>query len=145
MSLLFEIWKLLQENMGYIIHLFLLLLFQAGISVPIIFNISNLVHFFNTLSFMNNFFIAHASPSTIETFQERHLQELGAFISNKHIFVSIPNVGVDHFWVDGKHVVAYPQCSSSRYIWSVHDLDLESMINFSTRVTRFDQTQHNDK
>jgi hypothetical protein len=56
---------------------------------------------------MNNFCIAHASP-TIETFQERHLQELGAFISNKHIFVSIPNVGVNHFWVDEKHVVAYP-------------------------------------
>ena len=26
-------------------------------------------------------------------------------------------------------------------MWSVRDLDLESMINFSTRVTRFDQTQ----
>ena len=36
--------------------------------------------FFSSLFFMNNFCIAHASISTIETFQERHLQELGAFI-----------------------------------------------------------------
>jgi hypothetical protein len=47
--------------------------------------------------------------------------------------------------VDGKHVVVYSQCRSSRYMWSVRDLDLESMINFLTRVTRFDQTQYNDK
>jgi hypothetical protein len=40
--------------------------------------------------------------------------------------------------VDGKHVVAYSQCRSSRYMWSVRDLDLESMISFSTKVTRFD-------
>jgi hypothetical protein len=59
--------------------------------------------------------------------------------------VSIRNVGVEHFLVDEKHVAAYPQCRSSRYIWSVHDLDLESMISFSTRVTKFDQTQYNDK
>ena len=32
-----------------------------------------------------------------------------------------------------------------RYMWSIRDLDLESMISFSTRVTRFDQTQYNDK
>ena len=63
----------------------------------------------------------------------------------KHIFVSIPSVGVEHFWVDGKHVFAYSQCRNSRYMWSVCDLDLGSMISFSTRVTRFDQTQHNDK
>jgi hypothetical protein len=30
-------------------------------------------------------------------------------------------------------------------MWSVRDLDLESMISFSTRITRFDQTQNNDK
>ena len=65
--------------------------------------------------------------------------------SNKHIFVSIPNVGVEHFWVDGKHVFAYSQCRSSTYMWSVRDLDLETMISFSTRVTRFDQTQHKYK
>ena len=64
---------------------------------------------------------------------------------NKHIFVSIPNVGVEHFWMDVKHAFAYSQCRSSRYMWSVRDLDLESMVSFSTRVTRFDQTQHHDK
>ena len=94
---------------------------------------------------MNNFCIAHASFSAIETFQERYLKELGAFILISIFFVSIPGVGVELFWVDGKHVVAYSQCKSSRYMWSVCDFDLGSMINFSTRVTRFYQTQHNDK
>ena len=36
----------------------------------------------------------------------------------KHIFVSIPNRGVEHFWLDRKHVVAYPQCGSSKCMWS---------------------------
>jgi hypothetical protein len=51
---------------------------------------------------MNNFCIAQASFSAIETFQERYLQELGAFIYPiKHIFVSIPSVGVEHFrWME---------------------------------------------
>jgi hypothetical protein len=94
---------------------------------------------------MNIFCIAHASFSAIETFQERHSQELGVFILSSIFLVSIPSVGVGYFWVDGKYVFAYSQCRSSRYLWSVRDLDLESMISFSTRVTRFDQTQHNDK
>ena len=59
--------------------------------------------------------------------------------------MSIPSVGVEHFLVDGKHVVAYPQCRRSKNMWSVRDLDLEIMISFATRVTRFDQTQYNDK
>ena len=54
--------------------------------------------------------------------------------------MSIPSVAVEHFWVDEKHVVAYSECRSNKYMWSVRDLDLESMISFSTRVTRFDQT-----
>ena len=29
-------------------------------------------------------------------------------LSNNHIFVSIPSVGVEHFWVDGKHVLHTP-------------------------------------
>jgi hypothetical protein len=56
---------------------------------------------------MNNFCIAHASFSTIETFQERDTEQLGAFIPNKHIFASIPSVGVEQFWVDGKHIFVY--------------------------------------
>ena len=46
---------------------------------------------------MNNFCIAHASFSAIETFQERHLQELGAFILSS-IFLCLPNVVVERFW-----------------------------------------------
>jgi hypothetical protein len=30
-------------------------------------------------------------------------------------------------------------------MWSVRDLDLKSMISFSTGVIRFDQTQHKYK
>ena len=63
----------------------------------------------------------------------------------KLIFVSIPSLGVEHFWVEGKHVFAYSQCKSSGYMWSVCDLDLGSMISFSTRVIRFDQTQYDNK
>jgi hypothetical protein len=61
-------------------------------------------------------------------------------VDEEPIFVSLPSVGVEHFWVDlnGKHVFAYLR--SSRYMWSVRNLDLESMTSFSTRVTRFDQT-----
>ena len=57
---------------------------------------------------MNNFCIAHASFSVIETFQERHLQELGAFILTIIFFVSIPSVGVEHFWVDGNMLLRTP-------------------------------------
>jgi hypothetical protein len=32
---------------------------------------------------------------------------------NNRIFVSIPNVGVEHFWVDGKHIVAYPSVGAA--------------------------------
>jgi hypothetical protein len=79
----------------------------------------------------------------METFQERDIEELGSFIPNKHIFGSISSVGVEQFWVDEKHIFAYSQCRSSRYMWSVRDLDLKSMISFSTRVIRFDQTRYN--
>jgi hypothetical protein len=62
---------------------------------------------------MNNFCIAHASFSTIETFQERDTEQLGAFIPNKHIFVSIPSVGVEQFWVDGKHILCTPSVGAA--------------------------------
>jgi len=48
-----------------------------------------------------------------------------------------PNVGVEHFWVDLVKCMfcAYSQCRSSAFIWwSVRDLDLASMLNFSTWV-----------
>ena len=76
---------------------------------------------------------------------KRDIQELGAFILTNIFFVPIPNARVEHFWVDGNHAFVYSQCRSSIYMWCVCDLDLESMISFSTRVTRFDQTQYNNK
>ena len=134
--------------MGYLIHFFLLF-FSGGHLITHCFRYLRHLSIFQYFSFyfMNNFCIAHASSSAIETFQERHLQELGAFILTNLFLYLFPNVGVEHFWVDDKHVVAQSQCRSSRYMWSVHDLDLdlESMISFSTRVIRFDQTQYNDK
>jgi hypothetical protein len=37
----------------------------------------------------------------LENFQERHLQELGAFIPNKLLFMSSPSAGVEHFgWME---------------------------------------------
>jgi hypothetical protein len=138
--LLFETWKtLLQENMGYLIHLF----FQTGIWVLIVLSISD------TSPFFLNFFLFFMNYSCLSfynwNFSRETISRTWSIYPNKHIFLSIPNVGVEHFWVDEKHVLAYSQCSNNRYKWSVHDLDLESMISFSTRVTRFDQTQNNDK
>ena len=31
----------------------------------------------------------------------------------KHIFMSIPNVGVEHFWMDGKHVLRTPSVGAT--------------------------------
>jgi hypothetical protein len=52
---------------------------------------------------------------------------------NKHVFCVHPHVGVEHFWVDldGRHVFAYSQCRSSRYMWCVCDLDFKSMTILS--------------
>jgi hypothetical protein len=60
-SLVWNFETLLQENMGYLIHLSSL--FQAGIRVPIVLNILDTYPFFQyfSFSFVNNFCIAHAS------------------------------------------------------------------------------------
>jgi hypothetical protein len=52
---------------------------------------------------------------------------------DKHVFIFTPSVGVEHFLVDldGRHVFAYSQCRSSRYLWCVCDLDFKSMTNLS--------------
>jgi hypothetical protein len=74
---------LLQEVMGYLIHLsFFLSFFSGGHLSTHCFQYLGHLSIFSQLlfSFMNNSCIAHASFSAIETFQERHLQELGAFI-----------------------------------------------------------------
>ena len=114
--------------------------------------------FFYTWTFMcpfifllfSYFWIAHDSSTKTHNFRERSLSfktwTIYVVEPNKHIFVS-PSVGIEHIWVDpnGKHVFAYSQYRSRTYMPHVRDLDLGSMINFSTRVTRFDQTQHNNK
>jgi hypothetical protein len=56
----------LQENMGYLIHLF----FQAGIRVPIVLDISDTYPFFSILSFfMNNFLHSHMPLFCNKTFE----------------------------------------------------------------------------
>jgi hypothetical protein len=59
--------------------------------------------------------------------------------------VSSPSVGVEHFWWMEDMLLHTPSVGVAEYMWSVRDLDLGSMINFSTRVTRFDQTQYKHK
>ena len=141
LSLNWNLENTLQENMGYLIHLF----FQAGIWVPIVFNISDTCPFFSNNLSLNNFCIATCLFFCNWNFSKETFTRTWSIYPMKLIFVSIPNIGVEHFWVDGKHVFTYSQCRSSRYMWSVRDLDLGSMISFSTRVTRLDQTQYNDK
>ena len=116
--------------------------FQAGIRVPIVFNISDTCPFFQyfSLSFMNNSLHSPCLFFCNWNFSRETFTRTWSIYPIKHIFVYILSVGVEHFWVDEKHVFAYSQRRSSRYIWSIRDLDLESMISFSTRVTRFDQT-----
>jgi hypothetical protein len=55
----------------------------------------------------------------------------------KRIFLVVYSQGRNRtFLVDlsGKHVVVYFHGRSSIFEWSVRDLDLESMMNLSTRV-----------
>ena len=129
--------------------LFISFFFRRASEYPLFLISRTLVHFFNTFSFFSFFYeqLLH-SPCLFFcnwNFSKETFTRTWSIYPIKHIFVSIPSVGVEHFWVDGEHVVAYSQCRSNRYMWSVHDLNLESMISFSTRVTRFDQTQYNDK
>jgi hypothetical protein len=49
------------------------------------------------LSFLSSFFSFFRYLDTCP-YQERHLQELGAFIPNKFLFVFSPSVGGKHFW-----------------------------------------------
>jgi hypothetical protein len=59
--------------------------------------------------------------------------------------VSSPNVGGEHFWWMENMLLHTPSIGAAEYMWSVCDLDLESMINFSIRVTRFDLAQYKYK
>jgi hypothetical protein len=85
---------------------------------------------------MNNFCIALCLFSAIKLW-EISIRIWSIYLveekPNKHVFVFTPSVGVEHFWVvlDGRHVFAYFQCRSSRYMWCVRDLDFKSMTNLS--------------
>ena len=141
----FKTWRTtLQENMGYLCSS-IFSFFRRASEYPL-FQISwTLVHcLILSLFYLNYFCIAHASFFAIETFQERHLQELGAFILSS-IFLCLFPVQEQNIFGGWKTFFVYSQCRSSTYEWSVCDLDLESMISFSTRVTRFDQTQYHGK
>ena len=75
-------WNLentLQENMRYLIHLFFSLFSGGHLRTHCFQYLEYLSIFFNTFS-LNNFCIATCLFSAIETFQERFLQELRAFI-----------------------------------------------------------------
>jgi hypothetical protein len=59
--------------------------------------------------------------------------------------VSSSSVGGKHFWWMENMLLHTPSVGAAKYMWSVRDLDLGSMINFSTWLTRFDQTQYKHK
>ena len=129
-----------------------LFFFQTGIWVPIVFNISDTCPFFQYSLFFFYFFILFYewllySPCLSFcnwNFLRETFTITWSIYPIKHIFVSIPSVGVEHFWMDKNMFLRTPSIGAAD-IWSVRDLDLESMISFSTMVTRFDQTQYNDK
>ena len=91
----FEIWKHLLESRGYLIHLFFF--FRWASEYPLFQISQTLVHFFSSL-FMNIFCIAHTSSSIIKTFQERHSQELGAFILTNFFLCLILVQEQNIFW-----------------------------------------------
>jgi hypothetical protein len=103
MSLLFNIWKLLLESMGYLFSFF-----SRHLSIHC-FRYLDTCPFFPILFFLHS----HIPLSAIRKFQERHLQELGAFISNKY-FCVFSQCRSKTFLVNRKHVIAYSQCRSSR-------------------------------
>jgi hypothetical protein len=134
MSLLFNTWKLLLENMGYLFSFF------SGHLSTHCFKYLDTCPFFLYFSFC----IAIYLFLQLENFKKdiyKNLEHL--FLTN--IFVSSPSVGVKHFWWMENMWLCTPSVEIVENMWSVCDLDLESMINFSTRVTRFDQTQYKHK
>ena len=147
-SLLIETWKTFAREYGlsffhFFLFFFLLLFYGRHLS-------THCFRYLGHLSIFSILFLEELlhSPCLFYcnwNFSRETFTRTWSIYPNNHIFVYIPNIWVEHFWVDGKHVFAYSQCRSSTYMCSVRDLDLESMISFSTRVTRFDQTQHNDK
>jgi hypothetical protein len=120
---------------------FFFLFFMAGIWVPIILDISDAYPFFIILFFLHSHMPLSCNSKTLKRDIYKNLEHL--FLTTS--FCVFSQCKSRTFWVDGKYVVAYSYCRSSRYMRIVCDLDLESIIGFSTRVTRFDQTQYKHK
>jgi hypothetical protein len=118
----------LQENIGYLIHLFSFIPFSGGyLSTHCFRYLRHLSIFFNFFLFLNNFCIAHAS-SLQQNFWEIVTRTWNIYlVDGKNLssmfLIFTPSVGVKHFWVDlnGKTCFcAYPQCRSSAYVDEVY-------------------------
>ena len=44
---------------------------------------------------------------------KRDIYKNWSIYPNKYIFVSIPSIGVEHFWVDGRHVLHTPSVGAA--------------------------------
>jgi hypothetical protein len=92
-----KLGKLLLESMGYLSSFF----FLWRASEYLLFSyLGHLSIFFNTFSFyfINNFCISHASCFYNWKLSRETSIKTWSIYSNKHILVSIPSVGVEHFW-----------------------------------------------
>ena len=111
----FKTWKQLLESRGYLIHIF----FSGGhLSTHCFRYLEHLSIFFqySLFLFMNNFCIDHASFSIIGNFSRETFIRTWSIYPNKLIFVSIPSVGVEDFWVDGKHVLRTASVEQQIYV-----------------------------
>jgi hypothetical protein len=122
LSLLFRTWKLCQNIWSIFSYFFLFL-------------------FFYLLGHLSIFLILYFCIATylslaLRIWREDNYKELRAFIPNNFfcVFSQCRSKTFLSGWTSMFFV--YSQCRSSRYMWSVRDLNLESMINFLTRVNK---------
>jgi hypothetical protein len=99
MSLLLNTMKIFAREYGLSFSLFL---FYGKHLSTHCFRYLDTYPFFLYFSFLHS----HISLSAIGIFQERHLQELGAFIPNKY-FCVFSQCRSKTFLVGGKHMIAY--------------------------------------
>ena len=122
----FETWKYLQENMGYLIHLF----FSHGHLSTHCFNYLGHLSIFSLIIlyiyiyiFMNNSCLAHASFLHGNCWRDsnKNLEHLFDVNLWSKFLVFSPSVGVKHFWVDlnGKHIFAPTLSVGVVHIWVV--------------------------
>ena len=118
----------LQENMGYLIHLFFFFL-GGHLSIhcfKYLGHLSIFSHFFSfSLFLMNNFCIAPCLFSATKLWEiaTRTWSIYLVDILSRIFLVFTPSVGVKHFWVDLDRMACccvYPQCRSSAYLGGVY-------------------------